>query len=202
MRNVGSSSSVRRRTNTGLVAVQTAFDTKHHAAASKAAKDSSKIKGFTEDIANNSRQQVDMHNCQDKSNRNIDNAHQRHQRRSSLDNALAAAQQAVANEHSLHSTDNPRSSLRIIEAQGCKRRLQVVGAQHIKATAIGNNQRNSKGNCQRTTAQRSLNVVSRAAVAAMRTTFFVNLRQRALDKSGSTADNSDNPHPEHSAIAA
>ena len=80
--------------------------------------------------------------------------------------------------------------------------MQIVGAQHVKAAAIGYNQGHSKENSQTTAAQSSFDVVCRAAVAAVRTTFFVNLCQGAFNKSRSAADNSNNPHPEHSTIAA
>ena len=202
MRNVSSSSSVRRRTNTCFIAVQTAFDTEHHAAAGKAAENCSEVKCFSKNSAYNTRNQIDMHNSQDKCYGNVDNAHQRNQSRGCFDNALAAAQQTIAYKHCFYSADNPRSSIRIIEAQSSKGRLQIVRAQHIKATAIGYNQSHSKEHCQTAAAQSSFDVISRAAVAAVRTTLLVNLCQGAFNKSRSAADNSNNPHPEHSTITA
>ena len=85
-----------------------------------------------------------MHNSQDKCYRNIDNAHQRNQSRGCFDNTLATAQQAIAYEHCFYCADNPGSCIRIIEAQSSKGGLQIVGAQHIEAAAIGYNQRHSK----------------------------------------------------------
>ena len=143
-----------------------------------------------------------MHNSKDKCYRNVDNAHQRNQSRGCFDNALAAAQQAIAYEHSLYSADNPGSCIRIIEAQSSKGRLQIIRTQHIKAATIGYNQSHSKEHCQTAAAQSSFDVISRAAVAAVRTTFLVNLCQSAFNKSRSAADNSNNPHPEHSTITA
>ena len=51
VRNVSCSSSVRRRTNTCFVAVQTALDTKHHAAAGKATENCSEVKCFGKNFA-------------------------------------------------------------------------------------------------------------------------------------------------------
>ena len=202
MRNVSCSSSVRSRTNTCFVAVQTAFDTEHHAAAGKATENCSEVKCFSKNSAYNTGNQIDMHNSKDKCYRNVDNAHQRNQSRGCFDNALATAQQAIAYEHCFYCADNPGSCIRIIEAQSSKGGLQIVGAQHIKAAAIGYNQGQSKKHCQTAAAQSSFDVVCRAAVAAVRTTFLVNLCQGAFNKSRSAANNSNNPHPEHSTITA
>ena len=117
-------------------------------------------------------------------------------------NALAAAHNAVANQHSKDCTNNPRRNCGIVEAVNRKGRLQVIGSQHIKAACVCKNEENRENYCDTAVFQRSLNVVSRAAVAVAVGIFaLVNLGQGALDKCRSTANDSDNPHPENRAVA-
>ena len=55
---------------------------------------------------------------------------------------------------------------------------------------------------QRTAVEGGFNIIGRPAVASVRAAFFVDLGQGAFDKSGGSADDGNDPHPENRSEAA
>ena len=95
------------------------------------------------------------------------------------------------------------SDERIIEVIARHAVDEVEGREHVKADRIGDDERDRKNNAEAPASESRLDIVGRAAVAAaLDAALFIDLRERALDESCSAADERDQPHPEHRAVAA
>ena len=203
---VSSSRSIGSGANTCFVGVQTALDALHYSGARKAAEDCLKVKCSGENLAEYHGDVAEVQHDDHDSHQNVDNAHHRNHNAGNLNHALAAAQNADANQNSQNQTANHGNDGGFgvaVEAVAGEAGDQVVGAQHIEANGVGSNQRNSEHNAQHTAVQCSFDVVSGAAVAAaVFVTLLVNLCQSGFDERGSAANQSDDPHPEHSTVAA
>ena len=203
MVNVGRGGGVGGRTHTCLIGEEAALNAVHDAGTAKAAEDGAEIKGTHENLTEHIRQHLGIDDHQHQRHQNVEGTHDGHENTRHRHDALAAAHEAVAHQRSDDKTDDPRSDVGIIKAVGGEGGLEVVGCQHIEADTVGQNQKHGKedGNAL-LPLESCLNVVGRAAVAAVLTTLFVDLRQRALHESGSAADNGDDPHPKHAAETA
>ena len=188
----------------GLVGVQAALDAVHHAGGGEAAEDGPEVKGIAEDAAQHLGQQGDVGEDDHQRHQHVHNAHHGHQQGGDLYHPLAAAQQAVAHQHSQHTADDPGGGFGVVEAVHAEGGLQVVGGQHVEAHRVGGDHEHAEQHSQQAAVQSGLDVVGGAAVAAVAVavTLFVDLGQGALHKGGSTAHQGDDPHPEHSAVTA
>ena len=203
VRNISCSCCVRSGAYACLVGIETALDAVHHAGACNAAEDSREVESVSKDLSDDTGQQTDVHNNDDKSNCYVDNAHERNDGGSSLDNALAAAKQAPANDNSENCTDDEGSYTFVIERVSSKGGLQVVGSEHIEADSIGEDEEYRESNGKTAILQSILNVVSGTAVAvAVFIAELEYLSKSAFDKCRSAANDGDEPHPEHSTVAA
>ena len=203
VRNVSRSCCVGSGADASLVGVEAALDAVHHAGTCNAAEDSFEIKRIAEDLCEYCGNRTNVKKNDNNSNAYIDNAHERNECGSYLNNALAAAHDAPANQDSHNSTDDPGGNRRIVEAVSCKRGLEIVGSEHIKAACIGKNEEDCEDKCDGAVMQSILNVVCRAAVAvAVTIATLVDLSKGALYKRRCAANHSDEPHPENGAVAA
>ncbi len=193
---------IRRGADAGLVAEQAALDAVHHAGTAETAEDRLEVKCLREDCCKHRRQGCDIQHDDDQGYQYIGSAHHRHQKACGLDDTGAAADQAVADDHCQQQADDPGTGGLIVETVAREGGLQVVRCQHIEADAVGQDQEHGEHHCQRTIAHCCLNIVSRTAVAALRSAFLIDLRKGTLHECGGTADDRDEPHPEHGAEAA
>ena len=99
-----------------------------------------------------------------------------------FDDPAAAAEQTETNHQRQNNADDPGRNLGIIEGIGRKGGLEIVRREHIKADAVGQNQKDCENYCQPAAFCRRLNIVGRATVAAVGATLFVDLSQSALHK--------------------
>ena len=203
MGDVGGGGGIGRRTHTGLVGEETALDAVHDAGTAEAAEDRLQIKGTGKDLAEHLGQHVGIENGNDQGHHDVDGTHHGDENARHRHDALTAAQQAVAHQCSDNETDDPGSRGGVIEAVGGESGLEVIGGQHIKAHAVSQHQEYGEhhGNALLPLKGR-LDIVGGAAVAAVLAPLLVNLSQGTLHEGGSTADDGDDPHPEHAAKAA
>ena len=203
MGHISGSSGVGSGTHTCLVGVQAALDAVHQAASGEAAEDGLEVKSIDEDTLDHSGDGGDVHKNDDQGNQDVDDAHNGNQHAGDLGQALGAAHNANGKQDSQDSTDDPGRGSLVVEAEACKSGLQVVGSQRIVAHGIGQNDNHGENHAQPALMQRSFHVIGGAAVAgAVLIALFIDLSQRRLDKSRSTANQSDQPHPEHTAHTA
>ena len=203
MRHAGRGGGVGRGTHAGLVGVQAALDAPHDARTGKAAERRLEIERIAEDVGDDAREDLDVHENDDERHEDVQHAHDRHEHARDIGQALAAAEHAQGEQHRKDRADDIRRAALDIEAEAAERILQVVGREHIKAHDIGQDQHDREHDAEPALMQRLLHVVRRAAVAAaVRIALFVDLRERRLDERTRTADQRHDPHPEHGAEAA
>ena len=203
MGNVGGSGGVRSGTDTGFVGVEAALEAHHQAGTHEAAEDGLEVEGVGEDHAEHMGDVADVDGQSDQSHQHVGDTHDGDQGAGDLDDALAAAQQAVESQQGDDGADDDRGDAFLIEGEAGERRLQVVGGQHVVAHAVGEDQGEAEDDGQGTAVQRGLDVVGGAAVgAAFMVALLVDLGQSGFHESGSAAQNGGDPHPEHGAGAA
>ena len=132
---------VRRRADARLVGEEAALDAVHHAGAAKAAEDGAKIEGAAEDLGKDRGECSYVYYNDEKRNENVCNTHHGHEQGADANDALAAADQAVADKQSDGAADDPGRHARIVEGVGRKGGLQIVGCEHIEAHAVGEYQK-------------------------------------------------------------
>ena len=139
----------------------------------------------------------------DKGYNNIDNAHDGNQNTGNLGQALGTAHDADGEQNSQNAADDPGSDGLAVEAEAGKCGLQVVGSQSIVTNGVGQDDDHGEDHAQPTLMQSSLHVVGGAAEAgAVLIALLINLSQSGLDESRSTANQGDQPHPEHTTHTA
>ena len=144
-----------------------------------------------------------MHDRYQQGDQDIKAAHNRHKGRSNLDDTLAAAEDAVTHQYRQNRADHPRGNGGIIKAVDAEGGLQVIGGEHIEAAGVGKQQADAEQHGQRTAVQGRFDVIGGAAVAsALGISLFIDLGKSALDEGGSAADDGNQPHPKHRAVAA
>lgn len=203
MGNICCSSCVRSGAYACLVGIKTTLDAVHHAGACNAAEDSGEVESVSKNLSDDAGQQTDVHNNDDKSNSYVDNAHERNDGGSSLDNTLAAAKEAPTNDNSQNTADDEGGGSFVIEGVSSESGLQVVGSEHVEADCVSEDEEYRERNSKTTILQSAFDVVSGTAVAvAVFITELEYLSEGALDECGSAAYDSDEPHPEHSTVTA
>ena len=140
MADVSSSCRIRSRTDTGFVRVEAAFDTVNEAGTGNTAEDSFKVKGIGEDHGKYLRQAGNVGHDDDQGCQDVNGAHDRNHDRRDFDDALAAADEAVADEGCKDSAEDPRRHRRIIEVVNQEGRLHVKRTEEIEAAGIGKDQ--------------------------------------------------------------
>ena len=204
---------VRRRADARFIGIQAALDALHEggrAEACRAAEDRLEIERARENAAQHLGQHAGVDHHDDERHDDVQHAHDRHEHARDLDDAVAVAEDADAYEEREQRAADDRQEMR---ARGSNERIieviarhavdEVEGGEHVEADRIGRDQRDRENNAEAPASESRLDIVGRAAVAAaLGAALFIDLRERALDKGGRAANQSDEPHPEHRAVAA
>lgn len=137
MRDVGRGGRVRRRAHAGLIGVQAALDAPHDARTGKAAERRLEIERITEDVGDDAREDLDVHENDDERHEDVQHAHDRHEHARDIGQALAAAEHARGEQHRQDRADDVRRAALGVEAKAGESVLQVVGREHVVADHIG-----------------------------------------------------------------
>ncbi|MPM23790.1 hypothetical protein SDC9_70264 [bioreactor metagenome] len=200
---VGSRGGVGGRTNARFVGVKPPLDAIHHAGTRDTRENRLKIERVSEDFFEYGGNQAYVGKQHDQRNDNVQQAHEGDDGAGGLDHAAAAAQNAPTHENRQNRADDPRRAFGIVEAVHREGGLQVIGGQHVEPARIGENQTHGEQNGKTAVVKGRFNVIGRAAVAvAVFVPALVDLRQGAFHKRGGAADDGDQPHPKHRAVAA
>ena len=148
----------------GFIGIEAALNTINHAGAGNAAENGLEIKGIGKDHGENLRQVGNMEDDDDERRQNVDAAHDRHQDRCDLDDALTTANQAVRDEGCKDSADDPRRRRRIVETVDEERRLHIERTEQIEAASIRHNQSKGKEDAEPALMHSRFNVIGRTAV--------------------------------------
>ena len=180
---------IRRRTDTGFVGIEAAFDTVDHAGTGYAAEDGLEVESIGKNHSEDLRQAGDVEDDDDERCQDIDAAHDRYQDRRDLDDALAATDQAVSDESRKDSADDPRRRRRVIEVVDQERRLHIERAEQVEAAGISHDQGKGEEDAEPAFMHGRFNIIGRAAVAvAQGIAALVNLGQCTFDEGRSPAD--------------
>ena len=203
VRDVGRGGRVRRRAHAGLIGVQAALDAPHDARTSKAAERRLEIERIAEDVGDDAREDLDVHENDDERHEDVQHAHDRHEHARDIGQALAAAEHARGEQHRQDRADDVRRAALGVEAKASEGVLQIVGREHVVADHIGQDEHDGKNDAEPALVQRLLHVIRRAAdAAALAVLFLIDLRKRGLDEGARPAEQRHDPHPEHGAEAA
>ena len=136
------------------------------------------------------------------SKENIDQPHDRHQKARDLNDPAAAAGDGQKEQNGRCGACIPAERT-AVKREGLKGALKIERGQHIVSDTVSKDQGQSKDNGQKFTFADAFDIERGTAVtAAVRIFSLVDLGKRGLHKSGGTADESREPHPENSPIAA
>ena len=200
---VSSGSGVRRTAHTSFVGVQAAFNAVHHAGTANAGQNLLEVEGIGKNFDENGGNHIQVHYNNHQGQQYVQDAHEGNQFFGDADDPFAAADDAVANQYGQDTADDPGGGYLVIEAVDGEGGLQVVGSQQVKAAGVGSNQGYSESAAQASAVQGGFNIIGRAAVAvAVFVPAFVDLRQGAFNEGSGTADDGNQPHPEHGTKAA
>ena len=132
--------------------------------------------------------------------KNINTCHDGDEHLCYLRDALAAAQNDDACQNGNDGTDiEGRPLARYIDLDEIG---HIEGSKGIKAAHIGEDEGNGKSTAQKRRAKPLFDIIGRAAIGAMLALFLINLCEGGFDKGGGTADDGNEPHPEHGTCAA
>ena len=203
VRDVGRGGRVRRRAHAGLIGVQAALDAPHDARTGEAAERRLEIERITEDVGDDAREDLDVHEHDDERHHDIQQTHDRHEHARDIGQALAAAEHARGEQHRQDRADDVRRAALGVEAKAGESVLQVVGGKHVVAHDIRQDEHDGEDDAEPTLVQCLLHVIRRAAdAAALAVLFLIDLRERGLDECARSAEQRHDPHPEHGAEAA
>ena len=201
---IGGGGGVRGGAHACLIGEQTALNALHQSGAGKAGKDRLEVKGPLEDTPKYLGQQFQIQYHHDDGHQHVQAAHERHQCGSGSDDPLAAPHDAEGGEQGGDAADDPRGDALVVEAVAGEGGLEVKGAQHVEAAGVSGNEAQGKEDRQGAAVESGLNIVGRAAVAlsSLRIAALIDLGQGGLNKGSGAANDGNDPHPKHSAIAA
>lgn len=198
--NIGRSGGIRGRADAGFIGIQTALDAVHHGCAQQTAEHGFRAEGFAEDADKDEGQSPDMQENDNDCCKNINTCHDGDEYLCNLRDALAAAQNDDTCQNGNDGTDiEGRLLARYIDLDEIS---HIEGGKGIKAAHIGEDEGNGKGTAQKRRAKPLFDIIGRAAIGAMLALFLINLCEGGFDKGGGTADDGDEPHPEHCTCAA
>ena len=164
MADIGCGCRIRCRTDTGFIGIEAALNTVNHAGAGNAAENGLEVEGIGKDHGENLRQAGNVEDDDDEGCQDIDAAHDRHQDRCDLDDALTAANQAVRDEGCKDSADDPRRRRRIVETVDEERRLHIERTEQIEAASIRHDQSKGEEDAEPALMHSRFNVIGRTAV--------------------------------------
>ena len=204
MADIGRGGSVGGGAHAGLVGKEAPLHALHHGRAGEAGEDGLEIERLGEDPSEHLGNQPHVHDDDHQGHQHVQSAHDGHQSGGEGDDPLAAAHDAVPGQQRHDAADDPGRPLRGIKAVSGEGGLEVVGAEHVEAAGVGGDEAQGKQHRQGTAVEGRLNIIGRAAVtlAGLRVPALVNLRQRGFGKGRGAAQQGDEPHPEHGAVAA
>ena len=204
MGDVGGGGGVGCGAHAGLVGEEAPLHALHHGRAGEAGKDGLEIKGPGKDPAEHLGDQPQIHDDDHQGHQHVQSAHDGHQRGGKGDDPLAAAHDAVPGQQGHDAADDPGGEFRIVETVAGEGGLEVIGAEHVEAAGVSGDEAQGEQHRQGLAVEGRLDIVGGAAVAlaGLRVPALVDLGQGGLGKRRGAAQQGDEPHPEHGAVAA
>ena len=192
--------SIRCRTDTCFIGIQSSADALHHSRSGKSGKNCLKVKCFFKDLCKNCRKLTNVQYYDQQRHQNVHDSHKWNQCRGYFHNSVTTAKQTPSSYQCQHTSYDPRGYLCIIKRHSCKSRLQIVRRQHIKSKGIGQNHGDTESNCQSSAMQSCFDIISRSAIAfPIFALFLVDLCQSTLCQCRCASNNGNHPHPEYRA---